>query len=101
MQPLMPPLVHAAYLVDYLFEFGPVKAEAPLEPPDVPAIEHVLGVEFQPWESRLLLRLSREYKGEMHAATLRNAQPPWAGAAKQWKYVQHVRSERALDGFLK
>lgn len=60
----------------------------------------MLGVEFQPWESRLLLRLSREYKGEMHAATKRDAPAPWDGAAKQWKYVQHIRSERAMDKFL-
>ena len=101
MTPLAPPVEYAAYLLDYLFEFGPVKAEAPLEPVDVLAVQELLGVEFQPWDSRLLLRLSREYKGEMHAATDRNAQPPWAGAAKQWKYVQHLRTERALDGFLK
>lgn len=78
-----------------------MKAESPLEPADILAIQQLLGVEFQPWESRLLLRLSREYKGEMHAATKRDAPPPWEGAAKQWKYAQHVRTERALDQFTK
>ena len=95
----MPPLDWGGYLVDYLFEFGPVKAESPLEPVDIPAIEHVLGVEFQPWEKRLLLQLSREYKGEMHAATKRSAPVPWPPAAAQWRRAC-LSAERRLDSFL-
>jgi hypothetical protein len=87
--------------VDYLFEFGPVRAEGPLEAEHIRPIEHVLEVKFKPWEKRLLLRLSREYKGEMHAATRRDAPPPWEGAAAQWKAVQMHQMERNLDTFLK
>lgn len=96
-----PPIQWAAHLVDILFEFGPVRADGPLEAEHIPGIEHALGVEFQPWEKRLLLRLSRVYKGERHTATKRDAPPPWDGAARQWKAAQMHQMERNLDKFLK
>jgi hypothetical protein len=100
MVPLMPPIDWAGHLVDYLFEFGPVKTDSALEAADVLAIQQVLGVKFKPWEARLLLRLSREYRGEMHVASKPQAKPPWPGAESQWRYVQRLRSERNLDRFL-
>lgn len=97
----MPDLDWGAYLLDYLFEFGPVKADDALDPPFILAMQEVLGVKFKPWESRLLIRLSREYKAEMHAATRRDAPPPYEPAAKQWRYVQDKDSIRNLNSFLK
>lgn len=97
----MPPLEFGAYLVDYLFEFGPVKGEGPIDGQDLVAWEHLLGIEWQPWQARLLVRLSRAYLGEMHAAVKRDAKPPWPGAARQWRMVQRRMEERRLDAFLR
>lgn len=88
-------------MLDYLFEFGPTKGDGPLEPQDVKGIEYVLGVKFMPWEKRLLLQLSREYRAESFAATKGDTPPPWEGAAKQWKYTKVVFMERNLDAALK
>jgi len=77
----MPPLEWGRYLVDYLFEFGPTMAAGmgagPLMPSEVEAAQRLLGVQFQPWEARLLLRLSREYLEESHRATEQNCPAPW------------------------
>lgn len=97
----MPDLDWGAYLLDYLFEFGPVKADDALDPPFILAMQQVLGVKFKPWEARLLIRLSREYKAEMQAAARRDAPPPYEPAAKQWRYVQDKDSIRNLNSFLK
>ena len=92
-----PPIPWAGHIVNYLFEFGPVKADAPLEPVDIQGIEHVLEVKLKPWEKRLLLELSRAYKGEMHTATSRDAPAPWQGGAWQWRRVQQKRSNDNLE----
>lgn len=97
----MPEFEYAGHLVEYLFEFGPVKADGPLEAENILAIQKVLGVKFKPWESRLLIRLSRGYKAEMHAATKRNAPPPCMEAMPQWRAAQRITMERNLDAFLK
>lgn len=101
----MPEFEYAGHLVEYLFEFGPVKADGPLEPVDILAIQQVLAVKFKPWESRLLIRLSRAYKAEMYGATKRNAPPPWPEAMPQWRAAQRaaqqLNMERNLDAFLK
>lgn len=96
----MPDIEWGGHLVDILFEFGPVKAEGPLEVADILGIQKVLGVKFAPWESRLLIRMSREYKGEMHAATKRDAKPPFEEAAQAWRRLQNRRSASNLDKFL-
>lgn len=88
-----PPPEFGANLVEYLFELGPVKKESPIEPPDIPGWEHVLGVEFEPWQSRLLLQLSRAYHQEMHGAREWHAPPPWTPASKQWQWVRGKQSE--------
>lgn len=97
----MPPLEFGQYLVDYLFEFGPVKKDGPIEGPDLVAWQQLLGIEWQPWQSRLLVRLSRAYLAETYAATKRDAKPPWPGAARQWKIVQQKMAERRVDAFLR
>lgn len=101
MIPWVPPIEWGQHLVDLLWEFGPVKKEWPLEDVNILAIQQVLGVQFQPWESRLLLRLSREYYGEMNAATKRDAPPPWPDAAPQWQQVRNAVSARNLAAFLR
>ncbi len=89
------------YILDYLFEIGPTKGETPLEGPDLVAWEHLLGIEWQPWQSRLLIRLSRAYIGETHRARKYDAEPPWPEFKRQWAWVQRQKGERRLDAFLR
>lgn len=80
-EPDMPPLEWGAYLVEYLFELGPTMAAGmgagPLMPSELHAAQQLLGIQFQPGEARLLLRLSRDYLAESHRATEYNCEPPW------------------------
>lgn len=99
--PVMPPLASGHYLIEYLFELGPSNGDKPLDGPDLVAWQQLLGIEWKPYEARLLLQLSRAYLGETHRATKRDAAPPWAEFAKPWKWVQHKKAERRLDGFLR
>lgn len=101
MVPVVPDIDWAGHLVDYLFEFGPTKAENPLDAENILAIQKVLGVKFDSWESRLLIRLSREYLGEVHGATKPDAKPPYEPAARQWRRVGQAGAEARLDAFLK
>lgn len=96
----MPPVYSGQYLLDYLFEIGPVKGEGPIEMRDLLDWQDALGVEWQPWQSRLLIRLSRAYLGETYRATKRDAEPPWYGAALMWRRVQRKADDRRLDAFL-
>lgn len=97
----MPDIEWGAHLVEVLFEFGPVRAEGPLEVEHIKPIEKALCAKFQPWEKRLLLRLSRAYLGEVHKAKDPGAKPPWPTAEKQWRRVQSAKAARNLDAFLK
>ena len=97
----MPPLAWGQYLIEWFFEFGPTKGEGPIDAESLVAWEHLLGVEWTPYEARLLIRLSRSYLGEMHRATKRDAKPPWAKFEAPWRWVQNQKSERRLSAFLK
>lgn len=101
--PMMPPPPDGFYLIEYLFEFGPVKkgGSQELESGDLVHWEHLLGIEWKPYESRLLLRMSKAYFGEMNSATKRDAPPPWGIFAKPWKWVQQQKGERRLNAFLR
>jgi hypothetical protein len=93
----MPPVpAFAPFLLEYFFELGPIKKDSAIEPIDIPGWEHVLGVEFQPWQARALLKMSRAYHVEMFSAREWDAPPPWKGAAKQWKWARNKRSEQNL-----
>lgn len=97
--PDMPPLEWGNYLVDHLFEFGPVMAagmgSAPLAPSEIEAAQRLLGIQFQPWEARLLMRLSREYLGESHRATEHGCAPPWDDEAV--RQVDAAESARRME----
>lgn len=82
------------YLIEYLFELGPVKSGAAIEPQDMPGWEYVLGVEFAPWEMRALIQLSRMYQNEMHEAEDWHREPPYRGAANQWRAVRRLQSQQ-------
>jgi hypothetical protein len=70
-QPDMPP-VDAEYLLAYLFEIGPTMAAGgypgPITNAELDAWCNRIGLDLQPWESRFLCRLSREYLNESHRA---------------------------------
>lgn len=80
-EPAMPPIEWGQYIVDYLFELGPTvpagMGSGPLPPSEIEAAQRLLGIQFRPWEARLLLRLSREYLQESYRATDEKCSPPW------------------------
>jgi hypothetical protein len=101
-EPDLPPLEWGQYLVGYLFEFGPTVAagmgSGPLMPSELESAQRLLGIQFQPWEARLLLRLSREYLEESHRATEENCAPPWSDpiAAQADQLATARRLEQAM-----
>lgn len=80
----MPPTT-AAHLVNYLFEIGPTVAvgmgEAPITHVDISAWMANTGIALEPWEARLLRRLSIEYLSASHQARKPDAPAPWAQAS--------------------
>lgn len=95
--PDYPPVQWGGELLDYLWEIGPTKKDGPIEAPDLVAWEHLLGIEWQPYESRLLLKLSRIYLGESHAATKREAPCPWPEFESRWRWARNQAGEKSLD----
>ena len=99
----MPPLIWGEYLLGYLFEFGPTMAAGmgagPLTASEIESWQHLLGIEFEPWEARLLRRLSNEYLAESHKATKRDCPPPF-GDSLALKSLQAAETQRKLDLFL-
>lgn len=81
LQPDMPPLSGLEYLLNLLWEIGPVMTGAmgagPLTHGEIEAAQRNLGIRLTPWECRTLRRLSIEYLNESSAATKRHARPPW------------------------
>jgi len=74
--------------MSHFFEMGPATKDGPLEMRDVLKWGEALGVEWKPWQSRLLVRLSREYCVAQQEATKFDAPPPWPGAVKMWGWVR-------------
>ena len=69
------------YLVNALMEAGPTTAagmgEVPLTWADLMAYQSGAGRDFQPWELRLIRRLSGEYLSESMRAKAPDARAPW------------------------
>lgn len=80
--PDMPPLERGGYLLGYLMEIGPTLAAGmgagPITHQEVLAWQALTGIALQPWEMRLLRRLSGEYLAESHRAEKLGCVPPWA-----------------------
>lgn len=99
----MPPLEWGDYLISYLFEFGPTMAagmgNGPLTATEILAWQELMGIEFDPWEARLLRRLSNEYVSESYLATKRDRPPPY-GAQIVLKKFRAREVDRNLDLFL-
>lgn len=77
----MPPTEAGAYLLDYLFEVGPVMAggmgHAPLTFQELTAWQERIGIRLSPWEARTLRLLSMAYISASHEAEARDCPPPW------------------------
>lgn len=99
----MPPVDQGEYLIGYLYEMGPTVSAGmgagPVSFAELVAWQAARGFELEPWEARLLRRLSVDYLAESHRATQRDCQPPWGGSIAV--RISHDRAAaRALDLFL-
>ncbi|WP_332859365.1 hypothetical protein [Janthinobacterium svalbardensis] len=99
----MPPFDEGEYLIAYLYELGPTVAAdmgaGPVTFAEMAAWQAARGFELEPWEARLLRRLSVDYLAESHRATQRDCRPPWGGSVAV--RVSHDRAAaRALELFL-
>jgi hypothetical protein len=94
--PDMPPLEAGEYLVNYLFEIGPVMAAGmgagPITNQELSAWQRNTGIELRSWEARFICRLSSEYLGESRRAQAANAPAPWES-----KVTTEERREVAFD----
>ena len=79
--PDMPPIECGEYLLQYLWEIGPTAAGAmaasPISHIEIAAWSMLVGIALQPWEARILRKLSREFAAELHRAEKMEAQAPW------------------------
>lgn len=74
------PEVRLAYLASYLLEIGPASSggmgPSPITHLEIRAWQENTRIELTPWEARTLRLLSREYVGELSAATDPNRLAP-------------------------
>ena len=98
--PDMPPVEGAAYLLGYLFELGPTVTAGgypgPIEWPHIDAWCNRIGIDLQPWESRMLRRLSHDYLAETYRAEKFGAQAPWRPDGAKPEVTATQASLRAL-----
>lgn len=80
------PAIDAQYLIGYLWEIGPTMAAgmgaAPLSHVEIAAWQANVGIELQPWETRLLRRLSYDYLAESRAAESADSPAPWTAVVE-------------------
>lgn len=84
-QPDMPEIEpETRYLLDTFMEAGPVSVGASgpttLTWADIAAWSSGTSIELEPWEARLVRRLSSEYLSEARRAEAHDALPPWVEA---------------------
>jgi hypothetical protein len=88
------------YLAAALFEAGPTSIAGmgdgiPLTWFDLNEYQKAIGVDFNPWELRILRRLSSDYLRESHKAKAHDAPPPWIiemTSDRRAKVANHIKS---------
>lgn len=99
----MPPFDQGEYLIGYLYEVGPTVAAGmgagPVTFTEIAAWQAARGFELEPWEARLLRRLSIDYLAESQRATKRECPPPWGGSVAV-RVSANRAAARALELFL-
>lgn len=85
------------YLVDILFQVGPVMGESPLHEGALEPWERRRGIELAPWQAEAVVLMSQAYMTEMHAAKEPAARPPWEPAAPIWRWITGKRAEQAAE----
>lgn len=95
-----PQLCGEAYLLDILFDAGPVQplgmGSAPLDYAEIEAWQRTHGVQLTPWEAGMLRRLSRAYLDTLHASTHPAAAAP--GSVEEAPEDADERRKRVSDG---
>jgi len=83
-QPDIPPAGLGAYLVQYLFDAGPVahagQGAVPLGWQDLQAWQQGTGIELQPWEARIVRTLSHAFVASSIAARAPDCPAPYTEA---------------------
>jgi hypothetical protein len=83
-QPDIPPAGLGAYLLEHLFDAGPIvntaQGSAALGWQDLQAWQHGTGIELQPWEARIVRALSHAYLGSAVAARAPDCPAPYTEA---------------------
>lgn len=81
----MPPLEAGEYLIELLFEIGPVKhtgmGAVGIDEADIMAWQLNQDLRLQPWEARTLRVLSREYASMLVDASSPSCPPPFVPKA--------------------
>lgn len=98
-----PQLWDEAYILDILFDAGPVQplgmGSAPLGYAEIQAWQCAHGVQLTPWEAGMLRRLSRAYLDTLHASTHPAAAAP--GSVEEAPEDADERRKRVSDGLAK
>lgn len=80
-EPERPDAGPAAYLLGYLWQFGPTEVtaggSAPVSHREIQAWSELSGIELRPWEAHYLRRLSMDYLNELYAAEKPDRPAPW------------------------
>ena len=105
MDPGMPPL-DAPYLLGYFWEVGPTMpggmGEVPLTFHEIQAWQEQIGIDLQPWEARIIRRLSCEYLNQSNKATKLHCEAPWEFDG--WQLVDRLyvagSLEDSMDGLM-
>jgi hypothetical protein len=82
----MPPVHAGGYLVEILFEVGPgvpgMAGLSPIGEQDLMAYQFNSQIRLEPWESRLLRQMSRDYCAMCAEARKKECPPPYNGAVR-------------------
>jgi hypothetical protein len=99
--PQMPPNP-APHITDWLIEMGLVEAAgmgaAPISSCELAAWQGNTCVRLEPWEARLIRKLSKAYLDEGRAAESENCPPPWRAPVTQRELEIEEAQLRAVLG---